>query len=141
MRGRMRAAPTLLTIAGLAALGVGCPLLDWDYGVDGGGGGASSASSASSAGGGTSSAGGGAGAGQGAVWPDSATPFCSDMMMEVSCPTDLSAAHHGQDGDYLRHVPGYALGNDPADPTIADSITGLVWEADFATIAKTQSSW
>jgi len=63
-------------------------------------------------------------------WPDSATLFCSDGVMAVSC-ADASVAP-GQDGRVLGDVPTYTKVALPVGSGVRDAITALVWERGAA---------
>jgi hypothetical protein len=67
--------------------------------------------------------GGGAGGLAMALWPDSATPFCSDGSVAIDCPA-AGAPAHGQDGNFLDNTPSLQA----AAGEVYDGLTGLTWQ-------------
>jgi hypothetical protein len=58
-----------------------------------------------------------------ALWPDSATAFCSDGAVAIDCPAAGEAAH-GQDGNFLDTTADLVAGGGE----VRDGLTGLVWQ-------------
>jgi hypothetical protein len=149
---QLRWASIAVLVTAVLSAGVGCELIAGTRsrsavvsGSSSGGGGESSGESAKgSSESATGSAGSGSAGGGGAtvnLWPDSATTLCSKNGESVVCSMTEATAFDGQDGNHQGHIPQYKENDGGTGRTFTDSVTGLVWQGNLATVQSQEVNW
>lgn len=149
---QLRGAALGVGVIAVLAAGVGCELIAGTRyriavtsGSSGGGGESAGSNAEGSSESATGSAGSGdageAGAGTPSLWPDSATTLCTNDDGQVLCATTEATSFYGQDGNHQDHIPRYDVNDLGTGRTFTDSVTGLVWQGNLATVKAQEVNW